>query len=112
MDTLWAYWHFHHVSIKVGEYLKQCRIGSLADWDGDETSGIDMYADDPGGRSPDQPLLRPTSQVSLFDRPWNSETDVGALIKQVEEIAQIRSNLRNKIKKVLGITTNTYRATQ
>lgn len=38
-----------------------------------------MYADDPGGRSSDQSLLRPVSQLPLFDRPWNSETDVHAL---------------------------------
>lgn len=79
MDTLWSYWHFHHVSTKVGGFLDQYRIGALADWEGDETEGVDMYESDPGGRDFVNPLLRSASQIALFDRPWNSETSRDAL---------------------------------
>ena len=58
VDSLWAYWHYHHISGKVGEYLQQYRVGRLVDWEGDETEGVDMYEDDPR-RPPEQVRLRP-----------------------------------------------------
>lgn len=79
VDTLWAYWHFHHVSTKVEGYLNQYRIGSLSDWQGDDVEGVDMYEADPGGADNNTPLLRSSAQIALFDRPWSSETAVSAL---------------------------------
>jgi len=79
VDTLWAYWHFHHASTKVEGYLQQYRIGALSDWEGDEVEGVDMYESDPGGPDSARPLLRSAAQIALFDRPWNSETDTATL---------------------------------
>eukprot|EP01050_Picozoa_sp_SAG11_P017258 SAG11_NODE_2468_length_3322_cov_1.578964_2_plen_446_part_00 len=79
VDSLWAYWHFHHVSTKVEGYLRQCRVGALSDWQGDDVEGVDMYEADPGGPDKQTPLLRSSAQVALFDRPWSSETAASVL---------------------------------
>ena len=73
VNALWSHWHYHHVSLKVGEYLEQYRVGRLADWDpaeDDDTLGIDPFELDPA---------RPAAQIGLFDRPFNSETRPDAL---------------------------------
>jgi hypothetical protein len=75
VDALWAYWHFHHVSTKVGGFLERYRVGRLSDWEEDDLDGVDMYEADPVDAATGS-TLRPAAQVALFDRPWNSESAV------------------------------------
>mmetsp|Transcript_19252 Transcript_19252/g.24992 ORF Transcript_19252/g.24992 Transcript_19252/m.24992 type:complete len:588 (-) Transcript_19252:187-1950(-) len=66
VDGMWQFWHFHHTSPLVPRYLEQYRIGTLIDWEEDE-SPIDLFENDPD-------RCAPSKQSVLLDRPYNSQT--------------------------------------
>jgi len=70
IDNYWAHWHSHHISKNAVNALAPLRVGHLSDWAGDATHGIDYFEGDPA---------RPSTQVVLFDRPWQTETHTEVL---------------------------------
>ena len=66
VEAFWAVWAYHHDAPKVGEFLKQLRIGSLQPGPSSRSEHDDPYEA--------EPIRDRTAQRTLTERPFCSET--------------------------------------